>query len=170
MADQGFSHLYFTCKNYKELAQARITKVVGYFTTDPAKLVSHFSDFSVIFYKIYKNQPKALHYLRFVSQQGPWKVLNFYICALALRKGPQEDFSPRNRVPGRRPAAVRPNSGEPPAGAGRARAGEVPRGTRGRVPCSLGAGRGWRGGCAGGQAREPLRPVCRRGGVAPATW
>jgi hypothetical protein len=120
-----------------------------------------FSDFSVIFYAIYKNQPNALHYLRFVLQQGPWKVLNSYICALALRKGPQEDFSPRNRVPGRRPAAVRPNSGEPPAGADRARAGEVPRGTRGRFRARLGregageagapaAGRGGRcGRCAG---------------------
>jgi hypothetical protein len=136
---------------------------------NPTKLVSHFSDFFVICYEIYKNQPNALHYLRFVLQQGPWKVLNSYICALDLRKGPQEDFSPRNRVPGRRSAAVRPNSSEPPAGAGLARAGEVPRGTRGRFPCSLGPGRGRRGGCAGGQARWPLRPVCRRGRVAPAT-
>jgi hypothetical protein len=41
--------LYFSCTNYQEL-------VVGYFTTNPTKLVLHFSDFSVIFYAIYKNQ------------------------------------------------------------------------------------------------------------------
>jgi hypothetical protein len=38
----------------KGLAQARITIVVGYFTMNPKKLVLHFSDFSVIFYAIYK--------------------------------------------------------------------------------------------------------------------
>jgi hypothetical protein len=48
--------LYFACKNYEELAQARITKVVGYFTTNPKKLVSNFSDFSTMFYAIYKKQ------------------------------------------------------------------------------------------------------------------
>jgi hypothetical protein len=40
----------------QELAQARITKGVGYFTMNPTKLALHFSDFSVIFYAIYKNQ------------------------------------------------------------------------------------------------------------------
>jgi hypothetical protein len=99
----------------------RITKVVLFFTANPTKLVLHFSGFSTIFYAIYKNQQNALHYLRFVLQQGPWKVLNSYICALALQKDPQEDFSPRNRVPGRRPAAVRPNFGESPAERGRGR-------------------------------------------------
>jgi hypothetical protein len=28
IADLGFSHLYFSCKNYKKLAHYRITKVV----------------------------------------------------------------------------------------------------------------------------------------------
>jgi hypothetical protein len=55
--------LYFSCKNYKELAQARITKVVVEFTTDPTKLVLHFYDFSVIFYAIYKKQGNSLYYL-----------------------------------------------------------------------------------------------------------
>jgi hypothetical protein len=48
--------LYFSCKNWQELAQAKIIKVVGYFATNPTKLVLHFSDVSVIFYAIYKNQ------------------------------------------------------------------------------------------------------------------
>jgi hypothetical protein len=54
MADSGFSHFYFSCKNYQELAQERITKVVGVFTTNPTKLGLHFSDFSKIFYVIHK--------------------------------------------------------------------------------------------------------------------
>jgi hypothetical protein len=52
IADLGFSHLYFSCKNYQELAQERINKVVGYFITNPTKLVFHFYDFSMIFYAI----------------------------------------------------------------------------------------------------------------------
>jgi hypothetical protein len=41
-------------QNYQELAQARITKAVGYFTTKPTKLVLHFFDFSMMFCAIYK--------------------------------------------------------------------------------------------------------------------
>jgi hypothetical protein len=40
IADVGFSHFYFSCKNYQELAQARIT-VVGFFTMNPTKLGLH---------------------------------------------------------------------------------------------------------------------------------
>jgi hypothetical protein len=54
MADLGFLHFYFSCKTYQELAQARITKVVGSFTTNPTKLSLHFAEFSTIFYAIYK--------------------------------------------------------------------------------------------------------------------
>jgi hypothetical protein len=38
------------------ISSGKNNKVVGYFTTNPNKLVLHFSDFSVIFYVIYKNQ------------------------------------------------------------------------------------------------------------------
>jgi hypothetical protein len=69
--------LYFSCKNYQELAQARITKVVGYFTTNPTKLVLHISDFSVIFYAIYKNQQTHFTILVALLQGGPRKVLAF---------------------------------------------------------------------------------------------
>jgi hypothetical protein len=72
-----FSHLYFSCKNYQELAQARITKVVGYFTTNPTKLVLHFSDFPVIFYAIYKNQQTHFTILVALLQGGPRKDLGF---------------------------------------------------------------------------------------------
>jgi hypothetical protein len=37
----------------QKLAQARIAKVVGFFTTNPKKLVLHFSEISTIFYAIY---------------------------------------------------------------------------------------------------------------------
>jgi hypothetical protein len=60
-----------------ELAQARISKVVGYFTKNPKKLVLHFSDFSVIFYTIYKNQSKLKYYLRTTLQLGPQSFLGF---------------------------------------------------------------------------------------------
>jgi hypothetical protein len=59
MADLGFSHFYFSCKTYQELAQIRITKVVAVFTTNRTKLGLHFSDFPTIVYGIYKFQPKS---------------------------------------------------------------------------------------------------------------
>jgi hypothetical protein len=55
MADLGFSHLYFSCKNYQKLAQASITKVVGFLTMNPTKLGLYFSDISTIFYGFYKS-------------------------------------------------------------------------------------------------------------------
>jgi hypothetical protein len=70
-----FSHLYFSCKHYQELAQAGITKVVGFFTTNPTKLVLHFYDFSTILYGIYKKQPKHFYYLSYQLQGGPRKEL-----------------------------------------------------------------------------------------------
>jgi hypothetical protein len=54
MSDIGFSHFYFSCKNYQESDYASITKVVGVFTTNPTKVSLHFSEFSMIFYAIYK--------------------------------------------------------------------------------------------------------------------
>jgi hypothetical protein len=67
----------------------------------------------------------------------------------------------RNAVPEHRPAAVRPNSGEPPAGTGRARAGIDPRvlgsrflgsvgqGETGEVGAPASSGGGCRDRCAG---------------------
>jgi hypothetical protein len=83
IADLGFSLFYFSCKSYQELAQARITKVVGFFTTNPTKLGLQSSDFSTIFYTIYKNQQRHFYYLRSAfttrpltsfpdSRTGPW--------------------------------------------------------------------------------------------------
>jgi hypothetical protein len=54
--------LYFSCKNQQELAQARMTKVVEYFTTNPTKLVLNFSEFSMILYAIYKIQESHFYY------------------------------------------------------------------------------------------------------------
>jgi hypothetical protein len=69
--------LYFSCKNYKELAQAIITKVVGYFTSNPAKLALHFSDFSVIFYAIYKKQPNGFTIGVNLCREALGKILAF---------------------------------------------------------------------------------------------
>jgi hypothetical protein len=41
------------------------------------KLSLQFSDFSTIFYEVYKIQPKSLYYSRFLLQRGPWNF-SFY--------------------------------------------------------------------------------------------
>jgi hypothetical protein len=81
--------LYFSCKNCQELAQARITKVVGYFTTNPTKLGVHFSDFSVMFYAIYKNQQTHFTILVALLQGGPRKDVPFcnVVLGAAGRRG-----------------------------------------------------------------------------------
>jgi hypothetical protein len=63
--------LYFSCKNYQELAQGRITTVVGYFTMNPTKFVLHFSDVSTIFYGVYKKQKNHFTIGVTLSQLGP---------------------------------------------------------------------------------------------------
>jgi hypothetical protein len=103
--------LYFSCKNKKELAQARITKVVVSITTDQTKLVSQFSEFSVIFYTIYKNQINCNTIGVTLLRIGPWKELKTCNVALGLA--------------GRRGL---PKSGEAGAGSGRGRGGGGPRG------------------------------------------
>jgi hypothetical protein len=65
--------LYFSCKNYQELAQERITKVVGYFTTNPTKLVLHFSVFFYDFLRNLQEKPKHFYYLSYQLQGGPRK-------------------------------------------------------------------------------------------------
>jgi hypothetical protein len=66
---------------------------------------------------------------------------------------------------GGRPAAVRPNSGQPPVEVGRARAGEDPWVLGDRFPGSVAAGRGLARGGAGGQARWPRLPEFLRRGL-----
>jgi hypothetical protein len=99
--------LYFSCKNYQELAQDRITKVVGYFTVNPTKLFLHFFDFSTILYRFYKKQESHFTIGVTLLQEGPWK--DFWVCNVAPRRG------------GRRGWA---KSGELAAGLGRGRTGE----------------------------------------------
>jgi hypothetical protein len=43
---------------------------------DPTKLVSHFSEFSVIFYTIYNNQQFTLTIEVYLLRKGPWKEWN----------------------------------------------------------------------------------------------
>jgi hypothetical protein len=58
---------------------------VGFFTTNPTKLSSHFSDFTTIFYAIYKNQQR--HFTISVTnlQAGPRK--EFLLCNVILGAG-----------------------------------------------------------------------------------
>jgi hypothetical protein len=77
--------LYFSCKNYQELAQERITKVVGFFTTNPTKLSLQFYDFSLIFYAIYNNQQQHFTISVTLLQEGPRK--EDFLCNVALGVG-----------------------------------------------------------------------------------
>jgi hypothetical protein len=57
---------------------------------DPTKLVSHFSEFSAIFYAIYKFQPKLKYYLRIHFYHSP-ETLSFLtdkplVCRIPLGK------------------------------------------------------------------------------------
>jgi hypothetical protein len=71
------------------------------------KLGLHFSDFSVIFYEIYKKQPKHFYYLSFQLQGGPQKELQF-----------------RNVVPGRTGRHGSPELSHSGGGFGRGVGGE----------------------------------------------
>jgi hypothetical protein len=51
--------LYFPCKIYEEKLWSCVTKVVALFTWNPTKLSLQFSDFSTIFYRFYKIEPKG---------------------------------------------------------------------------------------------------------------
>jgi hypothetical protein len=82
-----------------------------------------------------------------------------------LQQGPWKEISLCNVVPGGRAAAVRPNSGQPPTGAGRARAGEGPWVLGDRFPGSVAAEKGLARGGAGGQARWPRLPEFLRCGL-----
>jgi hypothetical protein len=91
-----------SCKNYQELAQARITEVIGFFTTNPEKLGLHFSEFFKIFYAIYKNQQR--HFTISVTnlQAGPRK--EFLLCNVVLGAGsggPAEIPAGDRRIPTR---------------------------------------------------------------------
>jgi hypothetical protein len=108
-----FSHLYFSCKNYQELAQARITKVVVQFITNPKKLVLHFSDFSVIFYAIYKNQSKLKYYLRITFAARPSKFWIPYRHTPVFAENPLERKGASQCGPW---AAGRRGSGQIPTG------------------------------------------------------
>jgi hypothetical protein len=130
--------LYFSCKTYQELAPARIKKVVGYFITNPTKFVLNFSDFSTIFYTIYKKWEKSLHYLSYQIAKRPSERI------LSLQCGPW----------GCRPARVeRIPASSSPAWPGKG---------GGRVYGLLGLGlRAWLGrGAAGGAGT----PAARGGG------
>jgi hypothetical protein len=63
-------------QKYQKLAQTRITKVVGYFTMNPTKLVLHFSEFSKIFYAIYKKHGNhftiGVNLLQGGPRKDPW--------------------------------------------------------------------------------------------------
>jgi hypothetical protein len=85
-----------------------------------------------------------------------------------LRLGPQEELGLCNVVPEHRPAAVRPNSGEPAAGIGRAWAGNDQRGPLARFWPKFGVVGAPAGSHGGGDRGYPLYPLLRRRGATVA--
>jgi hypothetical protein len=104
-----------------------ITKVVGFFTTNPKKLSLHFSEVSTIFYAFYKFQTKVKHYLRNQLSPRSREVSVDSQPYPYFAQNTQKYHRPCNVVPRHQLAAIRPNFGEPAAGTGRARVGNGPR-------------------------------------------
>jgi hypothetical protein len=89
----------------------RITKVVVFFTTNPTKLVLQFSEFSTIFYVIYKNQQNCNTIEDVVLRRGPCNFSKSHTSALRSHKTPRKDLGACNGVPGRGRPRARQNSG-----------------------------------------------------------
>jgi hypothetical protein len=138
--------LYFSCKNYHELAEERITKAVGYFTTNSTKLVLHFSDFSTIFYVIYKNKLIGFTIEVILLRGGPEKTRPFAMWPLAMAGG-----------------VGRPNSGDSGEGIGRERCGEEGELTHDRFAIFRMVEGLPAGSCSGAGGCRPRYPLFRRG-------
>jgi hypothetical protein len=63
---------------------------------NPTKLVLHFSDFSTIFYTIYKNQGNGNTIEVVVLHRGPYIFFKVHKYALGLPKSPWKELNPRN--------------------------------------------------------------------------
>jgi hypothetical protein len=68
-----FSQFFFSCEKYQESDHVSITKVVVLSTTNPTKLVWHFSEISTIFYAFYKFLQKGCTIEDVSLRLGPWK-------------------------------------------------------------------------------------------------
>jgi hypothetical protein len=112
---------------------------------DTTKFVSHFSDFSVIFYTIYKNQQTTLTIGVTVLQLRPWKDLNV-----------------RNVVPMAADRRGFCNSGEAGGVLARGRGGGGSRGVLGLVWAGIG------GGETAGRSGPRLPAAAAAGAAAPA--
>jgi hypothetical protein len=84
---------------------------VGFLTTNPTKLSFYFSDFSTIFYTIYKNQQR-----------------HFTISVTNLQAGPRKEILLCNVVLGGGQRRSDGNSGRGSLDSGRGRVGEWPMG------------------------------------------
>jgi hypothetical protein len=107
-----------------------------YFTTNPTKLVLHFSDFSMIFYAIYKKQESHFYYLSYSFAVRPSER------SLVLQCGPWG-----------RPARLRPNSGR---GRRRGRSGKGAGRRRGALGPTWGVGLGGEAGGGGRRRRTQM--------------
>jgi hypothetical protein len=141
ISDLRFSHFYFSCLNYQELARARITKVVGFFTTNPTKLSSHFSEFATIFYAFYKFLQMECTIEDVTLRLGPWKETYSLRYAPGSRKTPRDFSEAFNLALGAARRRSLPDSGAVAAGVGGKKVGEPLEAHLGRFACSEGVGR-----------------------------
>jgi hypothetical protein len=74
------------------LKLSRITKVVVLFTTNLTKLSLHFSEFSTIFYALYKFLQKEYTVEVSTLRTDPWKFEILTGVPSVLRLGPQEEL------------------------------------------------------------------------------
>jgi hypothetical protein len=133
---------------------------------NPTKSVWHFSELSTILYGFYKFLQKVNTIPEHIYTQAP-RSLRCLQRTPGLRFGPQKELWLRNVVPGRRPPAVRPNSGEPPVERGRGRdLGSLGADSRARL------GRGGAGEVGRRRPGAVAAAACYAGevGVAPTTW
>jgi hypothetical protein len=118
---------------------------------NPTKLGLHFSDFSTIFYGIYKNQQNTLYYLRIYLSRRPLELSNTsQICPWFTKTTLERSGSPQLGPWGRPPAVLAGFW----RGGGRGRWGEGGRTTGGspRGGMRVGLGLGGRGrGCTAAQ-------------------
>jgi hypothetical protein len=107
-------------KNYQELAQARITKVVRFFTTNPTKVILNFYDFSRIFYGFYKILQMTNTIEVTALQSAPWFSGGSQLCPYFAVRTSERFITlqchPWGRWPARlagfRRARLRPRPGE----------------------------------------------------------
>jgi hypothetical protein len=141
-----FTFLFFTQK-LSGTSSGKNNKSCGIFHHESKKLGLQFSDFSTIFYAIYKNQQKHFYYFRFAFAAGTLESFGIFMICPWLTKNTLETLDSLQCRPwGRRPA----RAAQFRRARRRAWPGKVGRLTRGSSATGLWAGLVEKGGRRGG--------------------